>query len=81
MQFAQLEKKILDLEAAEAHRALQLQPLIQGQLGSHTCPLPNALHTQQPDHPTGPSKHSSLGAVAAALCTSTLLCVPPSLVQ
>ena len=70
MQFAQLEKKISELEAAEAHRALQLQPLIQGQLASHPYYVPGALQIHQPDHPTGPSKDSPLGA---ARCIATLL--------
>ena len=58
MQFAQLEKKIIELEAVEADRALQLQPLIQGQLGAHACPLPAVLYTHQPHQSPENSKPS-----------------------
>ena len=58
MQFAQLEKKISELEAAEAGRSLQLQPLTQGWAGSGACPPPAALHPNQPYQSADNSKPS-----------------------
>lgn len=37
MQFAQLAKKIAELETAEMHRSAQLQPLIQGKGTQLAC--------------------------------------------
>ena len=58
MQFAQLEKKISELEAAEAGRSLQLQPLIQGRAGSHAYYPPAALHPGEPYQSADNSKPS-----------------------
>ena len=58
MQFAQLEKQISKLEAAEAGRSLQLQPLIQGRAGSRACPRPAALHSNEPYQTVDNSKPS-----------------------
>ena len=55
MQFAELEKKISELEAAEAGRSLQLQPLIQGR----ACPPPVALHPDEPYQSADNSEPSS----------------------
>ena len=72
-EFAQLEKKISELEAAEAGRSLQLQPLIQGRAGSRACPPPAALHA---DEPYQSADNSEPSFVIAALSTWYVCCYP-----